>query len=106
MNPAKKGLTKKLKSPSILKKILLKFVRNKKLYREITSQKYTTTTVKLGTIFEKSRPSSVILKINGGTPPFHQNLKPTRYLTENFGNIYICIHCLIYLNIKKIQGHF
>ena len=34
----------------------------------IRSQKYPTKTVELGTIFEKSKHSSVILKINGATP--------------------------------------
>ena len=57
-------------------------MRKKKL--GIRSQKYPTTTVKLGTIFEKSRRSSVILKINGATPQLDQNLKPTRYLSGHF----------------------
>ena len=34
--------------------------------------------VNLGTIFEKSRRSRVILKINGASPQLDQNLKPTR----------------------------
>ena len=42
----------------------------------IRSQKYAATTVKLGTIFGKSRRSSVILKINGATPQLDQNWKP------------------------------
>ena len=42
------------------------------------SQKYNTTTVKLGPIFEKSRLSIVILKIMGVTPQLEQNSKPAR----------------------------
>ena len=42
-----------------------------------------TTTVKLGSIFEKSR-RIVILKINGATPQLDQNLKPTRDLPGKF----------------------
>ena len=61
---------------------------------EIRPQKFTTTTVKLGAIFEKNRRSTVILKINGATPQLDQNLKPTTYLSGHFF-IYIYIYILI-----------
>ena len=62
-------------------------MREKKL--GIRSQKYTTTTVKLGTIFEKSRLSSVIFKINEATSQLNQNLKPTTNLCGRFYIIHI-----------------
>ena len=58
-----------------MKGILLKFY-SEKISSEIMPQKYTTTTVKLGTISEKSRRSIVILKINGATHHLNQNLIP------------------------------
>ena len=51
---------------------------------EIMSQKYAATTVKLGTIFEKSRLRSGILKIHEVTSQVDQKLKPTRYMSGHF----------------------
>ena len=89
----RKKIHEKLKSLSILiKEILLKFIRNKKIFSEIMPQKNPTMTVKLGTIFEKSRRRRLVLKINGATPQLDQNLKPTRYLCGQLLYIYLCIY--------------
>ena len=47
-------------------------------------QKYSDTTVKLGTISEKSRRRSVIFKIVVATTQLDQNFKPTRNLPGQF----------------------
>ena len=56
--------------------ISLKFIRSKTIISEIMPQKYSTT-VKLVTIFEKSRRRRMVLKINGATPQLDQKVKPT-----------------------------
>ena len=72
MKRTKKKFTR---CPSILNKKPLQIYSEKKKLG-IRSQEYPTTMVKLGTIFEKSRLSGLILKINGATPQLDQNLKP------------------------------
>ena len=75
------------------KEIPLKFTRNKRnIMSEIMSQKYPTTTVKLGTNFEKSRLSSVILKIVEVNPQIDHNFKHIRNLSGQFLYIYIYIY--------------
>ena len=51
----------------------------------------TITTVKLDTIFEKSRRSSVILKINGVTPQLTKIYKPQEICVDIF-SIYISMY--------------
>ena len=93
MNRTKKKVTTKLRSPSILnKKSFQIYSEQKKNKPGIRSQKYYATTVKLGTIFGKSRRSIVILKINGATPQLDQNLKPTRNLSGHFLYVYLNIY--------------
>ena len=50
--------------------------------------------MELGTIFEKTIPSRVILKIIGATPQLDQNLKPIRNLCGQF----FCKDTIIYEN--------
>ena len=59
---------------------------------EIRPQKYTTTMVKLRTIFVKTVSSRVILKIVGATPQLDQNLKPQEICADNFLYIYLSIY--------------
>ena len=66
---------------------------------EIRPQKYTTTMVKLGTIFVKTVSSRVILKIVGATPQLDQNLKPTRNLCGQFFYKNLSIYTYIYIYI-------
>ena len=99
MNRTKKKVTTKLRSPSILHMKSLKiYSEQKKIKLGIRSQQYTATTVKFGTIFGKSRRSSVILKINGATPQLDQNLKPTRNLPGHFLYIYLSIYICVVFN--------
>ena len=62
----------------------LKFTRIKKMISAIISQKSTTKTVKFGTIFEKGRLSSMILKIVGASPQLDQNFRPARKVSGQF----------------------
>ena len=66
----------------------------KKNIPEIRSQKYKIPPriVKLGTIFEKTVSSRVILKIVGATPQLDQNFKPITNLSRQFFYIYLSIY--------------
>ena len=60
------------------------------------SLKYSTTTVKLRTIFKKSWRNSVMLEINGATPQLVQIYTPTRNLSRHFFT-YVQRYCVHYI---------
>ena len=79
MNPT--NIKKLPKRFQIFERNPLKVTRNKKkLSLKIMPQKYNTTMVKLGKIFEKSRRSTVILKIIGVTPKLTKISNPSRFI--------------------------
>ena len=95
MNRIRKEVHQKIENAfNFMKKIPLKFTRNKKnITSEIMPKKYNTTKVKLGTIFEKSQRSRVILKIIGATPKFKTHNKVVRIIC-------FYIYTIVYLRIE------
>merc|ERR1711941_143272 len=87
----------------VIKEIPLKIFRNKKIYREISCEKFTKKKSSffpgkslynffqnhtLENIFQKSHRRSVILKILGSIPQLLQNLTPIRELFCTF--LHLC----------------
>ena len=69
---------------SFTKEIHVKIIWNKKKSTLKFGRKIPSRTVKLKTLFKKSRRSKVILKIFGETPQLVQNLTPIRKLFCTF----------------------
>ena len=72
-------------------------------------QKHDTTTVKLGTVFEKNCRRIVILKIVGATPQLDQNFLSPQEISREFFLYrfkYIHVYCFIYLKMKKLKVDF
>ena len=100
MGPKNKFTIKLNSPPSLQEKSLKNLLGTKKINREITHQKYTTKTMKFGTIFGKSRRNIVILKIIGATSQLDQILKPIKNLPGQFFYIHISIYMSIVFNIS------